>query len=189
METKHIIYWVGALVALGLVIWYFTASRETLVEEPAPVVLSFEACAAAGYPVMESYPRQCMTPDGRNYTEELPVEEFTYVNADDYHIQVENPTPGSVTGKQFSVVGIARGNWFFEASFPIEISDTTGTVIATGIAQAEGEWMTTGFVPFKADITIPDSFMGKAIVVLKKDNPSGMPENDASISYPITIEY
>jgi hypothetical protein len=28
---------------------------------------SFEECAAAGYPVMESYPRQCRTPDGRTF--------------------------------------------------------------------------------------------------------------------------
>lgn len=43
---------------------------------PAPTVIvdppsafsgirNFEQCAAAGYPVMESYPEQCRTPDGR----------------------------------------------------------------------------------------------------------------------------
>lgn len=28
-------------------------------------IRNFEQCAAAGYPVMESYPEQCRTPDGR----------------------------------------------------------------------------------------------------------------------------
>jgi hypothetical protein len=28
-------------------------------------IRNFEECAAAGYPVMESYPEQCRTPDGR----------------------------------------------------------------------------------------------------------------------------
>lgn len=28
-------------------------------------IRNFEDCAAAGYPVMESYPEQCRTPDGR----------------------------------------------------------------------------------------------------------------------------
>ncbi len=28
---------------------------------------SFDECAAAGYPIMESYPEQCRTPDGRNF--------------------------------------------------------------------------------------------------------------------------
>lgn len=31
----------------------------------------FAGCAEAGYPVMESYPRQCRTPDGRTFVEEL----------------------------------------------------------------------------------------------------------------------
>jgi flagellar basal body-associated protein FliL len=29
---------------------------------------SFEECAAAGYPIMESYPEQCRTNDGRVFT-------------------------------------------------------------------------------------------------------------------------
>ncbi len=33
---------------------------------------SFEDCAAAGNPVMESYPRQCRTPDGQHFTEIIP---------------------------------------------------------------------------------------------------------------------
>jgi len=32
---------------------------------------SFEECAAAGNPVMESYPRQCRTSDGKNFVEEI----------------------------------------------------------------------------------------------------------------------
>lgn len=30
-------------------------------------IIDFEGCAAAGYPVLESYPRQCRTPDGRTF--------------------------------------------------------------------------------------------------------------------------
>lgn len=32
-------------------------------------VSNFQDCVDASYPVMESYPRQCMTPDGRNFVE------------------------------------------------------------------------------------------------------------------------
>ena len=38
---------------------------------PRQVVTNFEECAAAGNPVMESYPRQCRTPDGRVFVEEI----------------------------------------------------------------------------------------------------------------------
>jgi hypothetical protein len=32
---------------------------------------TFEECVAAGNPVMESYPRQCKTPDGKHFVEEI----------------------------------------------------------------------------------------------------------------------
>lgn len=35
---------------------------------------SFDECEAAGYPVMESYPRQCRTDDGTAFTEEITEE-------------------------------------------------------------------------------------------------------------------
>ncbi|MEK7564492.1 MAG: Gmad2 immunoglobulin-like domain-containing protein [Patescibacteria group bacterium] len=151
-------------------------------------ILSFQDCVDAGFPVMEIYPGQCRTPDGRIFTEEIP-EKITYTNASADLIVVDLPFPGAVTGKEFSVVGHARGYWFFEASFPIELLDKDGNLLDTGIAQAEGEWMTENFVPFKADLKAPISYIGPATLVLKKDNASGLPEHDASISFPITIEY
>jgi hypothetical protein len=38
-------------------------------------ITSFEECAKAGLPVMESYPARCTTPDGRSFTEKLTPEE------------------------------------------------------------------------------------------------------------------
>ncbi len=113
----------------------------------------------------------------------------TYVNSSAEMITVDLPFPGAVTGKSFSVIGKARGAWFFEASFPVQVLDKNGGVLAQGIAQAQGDWMTSEFVPFKADIRVPDPYIGPATLVLKKDNPSGLPEHDASISFPFTIEY
>jgi hypothetical protein len=37
-----------------------------------PQIRSFDECVAAGYPVMESYPRQCRVPGGPSFTEEVP---------------------------------------------------------------------------------------------------------------------
>lgn len=180
------------MVIIGGLAWFGFSKIENT---KTPVVLSFEDCVKAGYPIMESYPRQCKTPDSRTYTEEV-VLPITYTNANSDLIKVELPFPGAVVGKEFSVIGEARGTWFFEASFPIEVTDNTGKILSTGIAQAQpdpktGEinWMTEDFVPFKADIKAPESFIGPAVLILKKDNPSGLPEHDASISFPITIEY
>jgi hypothetical protein len=114
---------------------------------------------------------------------------LSYENASEDLIRVSTPTPGAVTGKEFLVKGEARGTWFFEASFPIEVLDQNGARIAIAIAQAEGDWMTTEFVPFSATVRVPETYIGPAIIVLRKDNPSGLPEHDASASSPITIEY
>ena len=82
----------------------------------------------------------------------------------------------------------------FEASFPIQILDKDKNILATAIAQAEpdpttGEinWMTEDFVSFKAHIKLPENYIGPATIILNKDNPSGLSENEASASFLINI--
>lgn len=178
---------VALIFVLIFLVWFSVSYNKKNNIQPVSVV-SFEDCVRVGYPVTGSSPRQCKTPDGRTYAEELP-EKVTYTNSSADMIVVELPYPGAVTGKEFSVIGKARGTWFFEASFPIEVLDSNSKTLAIAIAQAEGDWMTQDFVPFKTTVKIPESYTGMATLVLKKDNPSGLPENDASISFPITIEY
>lgn len=38
-------------------------------------ISNFQECAEAGYPIMDSYPARCMTPDKRSFTQELSDEE------------------------------------------------------------------------------------------------------------------
>ena len=38
-----------------------------ILDNKAKSISSFEECQAAGYPIMESYPEQCKTPDGRTF--------------------------------------------------------------------------------------------------------------------------
>ena len=113
---------------------------------------------------------------------------YTYENASSDHIVVDVPKPGDAIGKTFTVSGKARGTWFFEASFPVVLMDTSGNVLWQGPAQAEGEWMTEDFVPFSVTVTLTSSYTGSATLVLKRDNPSGLPEHDASVSFPIILQ-
>jgi len=123
------------------------------------------------------------------FTFKVVKQQITYINASKDLIVVDTPYPGAVTGKQFTVTGRARGTWYFEASFPIKLLDKNGKELASGIAQTKSDWMTESFVPFSAEIKVPDNYVGPATLVLKKDNPSDIREKDASISFPITIEY
>jgi len=110
----------------------------------------------------------------------------TWINANDSMIKLDLVRPGVAVLPKFIVSGEARGPWFFEASFPVEVLDNEGKQIAQGVAQAQGEWMTEEFVPFRAEVNVGD-YSGQATLVLHKDNPSGDPKNDASLSVPIEV--
>ena len=62
-----------AIVLLAAIIGFGYAMFSNRVAQ-APgeeVIASFKNCVAAGNPVMESYPRQCRTPDGKNFVEDI----------------------------------------------------------------------------------------------------------------------
>lgn len=90
-------------------------------------------------------------------------------------------------GKKFAVSGKAPGPWYFEASFPIFVTDAQDNKIATSYGQAQSDWMTTDLVPFTAQIDV-GAYTGPATVHLLRDNPSGMPENDDSASFQVVIQ-
>ncbi len=50
---------------------YFVLNRQLSSPSPSREITNFEECARAGYPVGESYPRQCWTPDGKHFVEEI----------------------------------------------------------------------------------------------------------------------
>lgn len=101
-------------------------------------------------------------------------------------IEVDLPALNASITSPLVISGRARGPWYFEASFPIELQDNNGAIITTTTAQAQGEWMTENFVPFTATLTFPAQPAGSlGKIVLKRDNPSGEPANDMSIIVPV----
>lgn len=173
-------------VLLILIAWFgfsYYRSRNVM---PVVAITSFTECEKAGYPIMESYPRQCKTTDGKTYIEQIAIK-ATYSNATKDLIVVDSPLPGQSVTKTFSVTGKARGTWYFEASFPIKVVDRDGTILFSAPAQAQGDWMTEDFAPFKVDITLKSTYTGEATLILNKDNPSGLSEKEASVSIPIKI--
>ncbi|MEK7133495.1 MAG: Gmad2 immunoglobulin-like domain-containing protein [Patescibacteria group bacterium] len=101
-------------------------------------------------------------------------------------VTVTFPKSGASVGKTFVVAGSAPGNWFFEGSFPVQVRDAENSKIGQGIAQAQGDWMTTDLVTFTTNITV-SNYSGPATLVLLRDNPSGLPENDDALEVSIVI--
>lgn len=158
-------YMLGVLVVVIGVLFWLTKG------EPI-IITSFQECADAGFPIMESYPRRCS--DGnQTFTEDIILND---------KIRVELPRSGDKISNPVKVKGEARGNWYFEASFPIRLYDANGKELAIGIAQAQGEWMTTEFVPFELELSYPTPETLTGTLVFQKDNPSGLPEFDESVS-------
>ena len=51
-------------------------------------------------------------------------------------IHVTTPLPNANISSPLVISGEARGNWFFEGSFPVLLTDWDGKVIAQGVAVA-----------------------------------------------------
>lgn len=107
-------------------------------------------------------------------------------------IVLDSPQPLQVISTPLTLSGQARGNWYFEASFPVLLKDGNGTVIAQGPATAVSDWMTSEFVPFTMSLAFVNPYtpgdsesMKTGTLILQKDNPSGMPEHDDSLEIPV----
>lgn len=100
-------------------------------------------------------------------------------------IELSTPLPEAVLRSPVTIEGRARGTWYFEASFPVYLLNVDGDTIARVPAQAEGEWMTEAFVPFKVTLTFTEPASSTGTLILAKDNPSGLPEHAAELRVPV----
>ncbi|MBI4049625.1 MAG: hypothetical protein HY395_02295 [Candidatus Doudnabacteria bacterium] len=139
-------------------------------------VTDFHSCVNAGYPVAESFPRQCTGPDGQTFTEEVSEEP---------EVVVETPTRGALAASPLNIKGKARGTWFFEANLPVTLKDQNGKILAQKGFQAKGEWMTEDYVEFEDSLTFSAPTTEFGVLVIENDNPSGLPENEKSFAVPV----
>ncbi len=103
-------------------------------------------------------------------------------------VVITAPQSGETVGQSFEVKGTAPSGWYFEAVFPIVVRDPSGNIIANAQGQAQSDWTQPGNIPFVASTTLSTAYHGPATLILMKDNPSGLPENDDSTSITIVIQ-
>lgn len=164
---------------LGAVYIIYTNNRNVV------LVTNYQECVARGYSIMEKFPPVCRTPDGQTFTK---IIDNSLEKIDLIRLEYPDITQ-TITSSPIMIRGVARGNWFFEASFPVEIIDMNGNILHIGIATAESEnWMTPDFVPFTASLELENDFQGPALLTLRKHNPSDYRELDDSLIVPINID-
>ena len=107
------------------------------------------------------------------------------VKAKENLIRLNSPKPNDVVSSPLLIDGEARGTWYFEASFPVSLYDANGKLLARTPAEAQGEWMTENFVPFKAGLKFDPPPTDIGFLILEKDNPSGLPEHADELKIPV----
>ncbi len=89
-------------------------------------------------------------------------------------IYIDTPLEGEAITSPLIVKGRAPGNWFFEANAGLTLTDWDGLIIAESYIMADGEWMTTDYVPFSGTLTFTKPGYGeRGTIIFQKDNPSG----------------
>lgn len=102
-------------------------------------------------------------------------------------IVIESPRIGDLVTSPLVVKGEARGTWFFEGVFPVELLGKAGQSIKIVPATSSEPWMTEDFIPFEATIEFDSTGQESGTLRLRKDNPSGLPENDMAIGFPVNF--
>lgn len=101
-------------------------------------------------------------------------------------IRVFNPLPEQEIESPLIVRGEARGGWFFEADFPVVLTNWDGLIIGEAIASTQEDWMIDEFVEFEAVLEFEKpSYKNNGTIIFQKDNPSGLSENDDALEFTI----
>jgi hypothetical protein len=127
-------------------------------------------------------------PVGKAPSSTVSVARQTTISSPDGGIVITLPEKDPVIVSPLVATGTAKGNWFFEASFPVKVLDGDGTVLGQGPAQAQGDWMTTGTVPFSVTLSFLTPHFVTGTIMFLKDNPSGLPQNAGSFSVPVRFK-
>lgn len=132
----------------------------------------------------------------REQSQKEPTKSFITVKGETDLIKLFSPQVGEEVSSPLIIKGEARGTWFFEASFPVTLTNWDGLIIAEHYVQAQSDWMTEDYVPFEATLefenpVFPEAdkehFSRRGYLILHKDNPSGLPENADALE--ITVKF
>lgn len=136
-------------------------------------------------PRLASAPTTATTPPAATSTDTAT----TATTTTESDVIVNGIKDGSTVASPLTITGKAKGSYYFEASFPIMLTDWDGRIIATTTAQASSDWMSTGYVPFTATIsfsvpsTTPD--LRRGTLIFHNDNPSGDHTRDKAVEIPV----
>ncbi len=102
-------------------------------------------------------------------------------------IEVEQPLTNTTVTSPLTVSGQAKGFWYFEGNFSIELVDAEGNTLAEVPVQAMGKWMTEDFVPFEVTIEFESPGDERGKLIFHRPNPSGLEKHDMAYTVPVVF--
>lgn len=115
-----------------------------------------------------------------------PVGQKNIVDISEYQpLVISSPDFSQPLSSPLIITGKVDPSWVFEASFPLELFDDQGKSLFSGTASAPN-WTKTDadFIDFTAEIIFSTSATSGSLE-FRKDNPSGLPENNQSFKIPV----
>jgi len=104
-------------------------------------------------------------------------------------IIVVSPIKDSKISSPLTIAGRARGGWFFEGTFPVLLLDQNNNTVAEGHVSTQGDWTKDELIKFVGNLQFEQTLSGqKGTLVFKKDNPSGLVQNDGKFEIPIIFK-
>lgn len=183
---------IGCLAGLAYVIWGQS-------DRPSVGATNFEECVGAGNPVMESHPRQCNdVRTGKTFVEQLDEEvqddvpelkTREYQSAKGVTVFINNWAYNREVTSPLTITGQVPGSWSHEGVFTIDLSFEGDVGLPGATARLQGDWMTDELVPFTATLEFDSKqLVGKDVaIIIRNANPSGLPENDDSLSLEVQV--
>ena len=104
---------------------------------------------------------------------------------------LEVPEGGQHISSPLVVKARVPGNWLFEATAPLVLTDWDGRIIAKSYLRTGENWMTTELVPVSGTIIfdVPKNIYSRnGTLILRRHNASDLPEHDAAVEVPVVFE-
>lgn len=103
-------------------------------------------------------------------------------------IMVFSPQPNQKIKSPLKIEGKARGTWYFEATFPIQLLDDESKELVMSYVQTTDNWMTEDFVSFEGELVFETPKTESGILKFLSANPSGLPEHQKIFEVPVQFE-
>jgi len=103
-------------------------------------------------------------------------------------ILISSPKTNEKIKSPWKIEGQARGFWYFEAQFPVDLYDAYNNFLGRAILRAKDDWMTENFVPFEGELSFSPPATSSGTLKFLSDNPSGLPENQKVFEVQVQFE-